>query len=220
MKPKHSTERCQNEMLRNLGIIPFCLSQNAVKTCNFRSFQLWQKNSFAEMWPAIGVGTPSNVSARNAIPRKERDKWCQAAAAGQKRRGMGTEGLGFLPWPCAGAVPAHCSGPAAGLSSSRYFAWCTLLREVSGAPAASGCICAQLLPPSRGCWPNAAFVAQHCMAERLQSASSMPVRKDYRCTTAEVSLGAAAKRQLFISYLTSRSHFSLAGDTKTHIKGN
>lgn len=85
---------------------------------------------------------------------------------------------------------------------------------------ASGCICAQLLPPSRGCCPNAAFVAQHCMAERLQSASSMPVRKHYSCATAEVSLSAAAKRQLFISYLTSRSHFSLVGDTKTSIKGN
>lgn len=85
---------------------------------------------------------------------------------------------------------------------------------------ASGCICAQLLPPSRGCWPNAAFVAQHCTAERLQSASSMPVRKHYSCATAEVSLSAAAKRQLFISYLTSRSRFSLVGDTKTRIKGN
>lgn len=66
---------------------------------------------------------------------------------------------------------------------------------------------------------NAAFVTQHCIAERLHSVSSMPVRTHYSCTIAEVSSGATAKLQLLISYLISRSHFFLVGDAKTRING-
>lgn len=192
----------------------------------FTDISTLTKNSFT-----IGHGTLSSVSARNAITRKRNWKIPREKSnqAGLQRWGAGGRSVwrARLP-PAAEQQVSTCSWHSSAAVGPHHLL--LLLRLAvhdvccSGKPTlprtlqdASAISYSRLARAARS---NAAFVAQHCIAERLQSASSMPVRTHYSCTIAEVSPGATAKLQLFISYLISRSHFFLVGDTKTRINGN
>lgn len=159
-KPETSTlGRHQNEKIWNSQIISFFLSQNVVKISILWTFQLWEKTALP--WnlahPASQPEMPRQKQKLRDTQRRNTPSW----------RGRGANAVSVCPGLLQCPVPAQClllaqqRGRGTTVLSCPVPSW-----GGSGEPGDPSVLSYSRLDGAAG--PNAAFVAQHCPAERLQ----------------------------------------------------
>lgn len=149
-------------MLWNLDLISFLFSQKIVRIGHFKlnrkQLYHWTRHSVQSQlerpaWEREVTRYPEKNSAKLAAqPRDGGQQRLEVPASPTATRRVGTRSWSFS----RSVHDVCCSGTAA-----------APLRDASAISYSR---------LARAARRNAAFVAQHCMAERLQSASSMPVR--------------------------------------------